>query len=122
MNNNTTQRKGYLVITPSEEDDIYIIKESIEENQDENIFSIEEQGTSLVIGISYDDIEEIAQIASDITYNCISLEIYSIAIKYCGKETNSRSSRNTKQSYNSVSSNYNGGTTFNSSIRSSFTV
>jgi hypothetical protein len=122
MNNNAAQKQGYLVITPSEEDDIYTIKESIEENQDENIFSIEEQGTSLIVGILYDEIEEIAQIASDITYNCISLEIYSIAIKYCGKETNSRSSRNTKESYNSVSSNYSGSAAFNSSIRGSFTV
>lgn len=120
---NTTQRTGYLIVsTPLEEDDIYTIKEALEEENDDSILSLEEQGNKLVVTISYEDLEEVAEIASTIAYTSISLDIYSFSIKYCGKETNSRSNTNTKGSHSSLSSNNNRVTSFDSYIRSSLTI
>jgi negative regulator of genetic competence, sporulation and motility len=119
----TTPKLGYLIIkTPIEEDDIYTIKDALQEENDDNIISIEEQGNKLIITISYEEIEEIAQIASTITYTCISLEIYSISIKYCGKESNTRTNTNIKGTYNSLSTNNSRSTAFDSYLRSSLTI
>jgi hypothetical protein len=120
---NINNKTGYLIIkTLIQEDEIYAIKEALEEDNDENIILIEEQGNKLVITISYEELEEIAQIASSIVYTSISLGIYSINIKYCGKETNSRSNSNTKGSCSSLSSNNSRITPFDSYIRSSLTI
>lgn len=83
MTNNKQPSKGYLIIKtiPQEES----LKDIIEQEEDERIFSIEEQGEKIIVGIEHEEIEEIAEIASTIVYNCISLEIYTIVIKYCGK-------------------------------------
>ena len=117
-----TIKKGYLILkTPLEEDDLYTIKEALEEENDEAIFSINEQGNKLIVGINYEEIEDIAQIASTIMYNCISLGIYSINIKYCGTEANSSTNRNTKSTSNSISSNNSRSTAFNNYISSQFT-
>jgi hypothetical protein len=122
MTINTTTT-GYLIVTtPLEEEDIYTIKEALEEDNNDNITSIEEQGNKLIITIIYEDIEEIAEIGSSIIYTSIIQGIYSISIKYCGKETNSRSNRNIKSSYSSLSSNNNRVTSFDSYIRSSLTI
>lgn len=115
-------KRGYLILkTPLEEDDLYIIKEALEEENDESIFSINEQGNKLVVGINYEEIEDVAQIASTIMYNCISLGIYSINIKYCGTETNTSSNRNIKGTSNSISSNNSRSTAFNNYLSSQFT-
>jgi hypothetical protein len=120
---NTTQKTGYLLVsTPLEEDDIYTIKEALEEENDDSILSLEEQGNKLVVTISYEDIEEVAEIASTIAYTSISLDIYSFSIKYCGKETNSRSNKNSQKSHSSLSSNNNRVTPFDSYIRGSLTI
>jgi hypothetical protein len=118
----STFKKGYLILrTPLEEDDLYRIKEELEEENDESIFSINEQGNKLVVGINYEEIEDVAQIASTIVYNCISLGIYSINIKYCGTEANSSANRNTKGTSNSLSSNNSGSVSFNNYLSSQFT-
>lgn len=118
----STVKKGYLILrTPLEEDDLYRIKEELEEENDEAIFSINEQGNKLIVGINYEEIEDVAQIASTIMYNCISLGIYSINIKYCGTEANSSSNRNIKGTSNSLSSNNSGSIPFNNYISSQFT-
>lgn len=118
-----TNKTGYLVITTSlEEEDIYTIKEALEEDNNDNIISLEEQGNKLIVSITYEDIEEIAEIASSIVYTSIIQGIYSINIKYCGKETNSRSNRNIKTTHSSLSSNNNRITTFDSYIRGSLTI
>lgn len=119
----TTIRQSYIIIeTPIEEDDIITIKSTLEEDDDEAINSIEVQGNKLIIGVQYEDIEEVAQVASNITYNCISQEIYSITIKYCGKEINTNTNRKIKGSYNSLSSNNSRTTSFDTYIRSSLTM
>jgi hypothetical protein len=118
-----TTRTGYLIIkTFLQEDEIYIIKEALEEDNDESITFIEEQGNKLIVTISYEEIEEVAQIASSIIYTSISLGIYSISIKYCGKETNSRTDRNTQTTHSSISSNNHRVTPFDSYIRGSLTI
>jgi hypothetical protein len=117
-----TIKKGYLILkTPLEEDDLYTIKEALEQEEDEAIFSINEQGNKLIVGINYEEIEDVAQIASTIMYNCISLGIYSINIKYCGTEANSSTNRNTKGSSNCLSSNNSRSTAFNNYLSSQFT-
>lgn len=119
----STIRQGYIIIeTPIEEDDIITIKETLEEDNDESINSIELQGNKLIIGVQYEDIEEVAQVASNIIYNCISQEIYSITIKYCGKEINTNTNRKIKRTHNSLSSNNSRSTSFDSYIRSSLTM
>ena len=119
----TTIRQGYIIIeTPHEEEDIITVKETLDEDNDDSINSIEMQGNKLVIGVQYEDIEEVAQVASNIIYNCISQEIYSITIKYCGKEINTSTNRKTKQSYNSLSSHNSRNTSFDSYIRGSLTM
>lgn len=116
-------RQGYLIIeTPTDEDDIIKVKELIEDDEDCDNLLIEEQGNKLVICINYEDIEEVGQIASNIIYNCISTGIYSIKLNYCGKETNSYTNRNTKGAYNSISSNNNRKSSFDSYIRGSLTI
>lgn len=115
-------KKGYLILkTPLEEDDLDLIKQALEEENDESIFSISEQGNKLVIGINYEEIDDVSQLASTIVYNCISLGIYSVNIKYCGTEANSSTNRNTKGSSNSLSSNNSRGAAFNNYISSQFT-
>ena len=119
----TTIKQGYIIIeTPIEEDDIITIKDTLDEDNDDSINSIEMQGNKLIIGVQYEDIEEVAQVASNIIYNCISQEIYSITIKYCGKEINTSTNRKTKSTHNSVSSNNSRSTSFDSYIRSSLTM
>lgn len=115
-------KKGYLIFkTPLEEDDLNLLKEAIEEENDDSIFSINEQGNKLVVGINYEEIEDISQIASTIVYNCISIGIYSINIKYCGTETNSSTNTNSKKSHNNISGNNGRSTAFNNYISSQFT-
>ena len=119
----TTNKTGYLIInTQLEEEEIYNIKDALLEDDNDNILNIEEQGNKLIVSISYEEIEEVAEIASSIVYTSISLGIYSISLKYCGKETNSRSNRNTKSSHSSLSSNNSRNTSFDSYIRSSLTI
>jgi hypothetical protein len=123
MTLNTTLKTGYLVITtPLEEENIYTIKETLEEDNNDNIISLEEQGNKLIVTITYEDIEEIAEIGSSIVYTSIIQGIYSISIKYCGKETNSRSNRNTQTTYSSLPSNNNRNTSFDSYLRGSLTI
>lgn len=116
-------KTGYLIITtPLEEEDIYIIKGVLEEDNNDNIISLEEQGNKLIVSITYEDIEEIAEIASSIVYTSIIQGIYSISIKYCGKETNNRSNRNIKTTHSSLSSNNSRNTSFDSYLRGSLTI
>lgn len=116
-------RQGYLIIeTPTDEEDISSIKQLIEDDEDCDDVTIEEQGNKLVLCIKYDDIEEVAQIASNIIYNCISTGIYNTHINYCGKETNTYTNRNTKGAYSSISSNNSRSPSFDSYIRSSLTI
>jgi len=105
--------KGYIIIKlVGSEEDLISLKDILDEEDNDAIVSVNEQGEKLVIALDYDNIEDVAEIASIIAYTCISINITSFKLEYCGKESRRKEDTSVRQSSNLTqgSSNINTGT------------
>jgi hypothetical protein len=55
--------------------------------KEDNVVGIQERGDKLIVHIEYEDLEEVATLASNITYAALFLNVNTIQITHCSRGT-----------------------------------